>query len=62
MKQKLGKPVKSDEKQQKVTFPYFIGRGSFGTEGGRADEPSERSLSTIQYSEPRAVARRSQIT
>lgn len=22
---KLGKPVKSDEKQQKVTFPYFIG-------------------------------------
>ncbi|WP_189016962.1 polyprenyl synthetase family protein [Paenibacillus marchantiophytorum] len=23
--QKLGKPVKSDEKQQKVTYPYFIG-------------------------------------
>ena len=23
--QKLGKPVKSDEKQMKVTFPYFIG-------------------------------------
>ena len=25
MKRKLGKPVKSDEKQLKVTFPYFIG-------------------------------------
>jgi geranylgeranyl diphosphate synthase type II len=23
--QKLGKPIKSDEKQQKVTYPYFIG-------------------------------------
>ncbi|OXM88164.1 polyprenyl synthetase family protein [Paenibacillus rigui] len=23
--QKLGKPVKSDEKQQKVTYPYFVG-------------------------------------
>jgi geranylgeranyl diphosphate synthase type II len=22
---KLGKPVKSDEKQQKVTYPYFVG-------------------------------------
>ncbi len=23
--QKLGKPLRSDEKQQKVTYPYFIG-------------------------------------
>jgi geranylgeranyl diphosphate synthase type II len=52
---KLGKPVKSDEKQAKVTYPYLIGLDESRTRVDRLTEEAKEAVLTAGLAEPRRL-------
>jgi geranylgeranyl diphosphate synthase, type II len=49
---KLGKPVKSDEKQHKVTYPYFIGLEASQEKVRQLTEEGKRAILEAQFPNP----------
>lgn len=50
--QKLGKPIKSDEKQQKVTYPYFIGLEASMEKVRLLTEQAKQAISVAGFKRP----------
>jgi geranylgeranyl diphosphate synthase type II len=53
--QKLGKPIKSDEKQQKVTYPYFIGLDASEEKVKQLTEEGKRALKEADLPQPKRL-------
>lgn len=49
---KLGKPLKSDEKQQKVTYPYFIGLEASQAKVRELTEEGKRAVEAAGFANP----------
>jgi geranylgeranyl diphosphate synthase, type II len=49
---KLGKPIKSDEKQQKVTYPYFIGLEASQAKVRELTEEGKRAVESAGFADP----------
>jgi len=49
---KLGKPVKSDEKKKKVTYPFFLGLEKSRNKVRELTEESKRALKSVPFANP----------
>lgn len=49
---KIGKPLKSDEKQQKVTYPYFIGLEASKAKVQELTEEGKRAVEAAGFQDP----------
>ncbi|ULL15459.1 polyprenyl synthetase family protein [Paenibacillus sp. H1-7] len=50
--EKLGKPVKSDEKQQKVTYPYFVGIDASREKVSQLTEQGKQAILDAKFPNP----------
>ena len=50
--ERLGKPTNSDEKQQKVTYPYFIGIEASHAKVKRTDRKKKEALASGKLPNP----------
>nr|WP_243633215.1 farnesyl diphosphate synthase [Paenibacillus xerothermodurans] len=49
---KIGKPVKSDEKQQKVTYPYFVGIEASRDKVNELTEQGKQAIAAAHFPNP----------
>lgn len=52
---KLGKPLRSDEKQMKVTYPYFIGLDASFVKVEQLTEEARQSIAGAQFANPQRL-------